>query len=90
MGFAEVFDEDKKDTVKPLIDRRFHGTDGEDITDILLHSHEETLKDILKQRELFPRMEPTALPTMPQLRMVRCIRGEYELKETENGRDFVL
>ncbi len=88
LGFAEVFDEDKKDTVKPLIDRRFHGTDGEDITDILLHSHEETLKDILKQRELFPRMEPTALPTMPQLRMVRCIRGEYELKETENGRDF--
>lgn len=88
LGFAEVFDEDKKDTVKPLISRRFNGVEGQDISDLVVLSHEHTLNDILKAREKNPAIVPTAITTMPQLRMTRCIEGEYALKETENGRDF--
>lgn len=88
LGFAEVFDEDKKDTVKPLITRRFAGVDGDEISDYLLLSHEATLEDILKQRGKNEAVIPTAITTMPQLRMTRCIEGEYTLKESENEVSF--
>ena len=88
LGYAEVFDEDKKDTVKPLINRRFYGVDGQEVTDFLLLSHEEILKDIRKLKETSKELEPTAIAGMPQLRMIRCMEGEYCLKETENGASF--
>lgn len=88
LGYAEVFDEDKKDTVKPLINRRFSGIDGQEISEYLCLSHNATLKDIIEHKEKDDTVEPTAIATMPQLRMTRCIIGEYELKETENSKDF--
>lgn len=88
LGYAEVFDEDRKDTVKPLINRRFSGIDGQEISEYLCLSHEATLKDILEHKEKDESIEPTAIATMPQFRMTRCILGEYELKETENSKDF--
>lgn len=88
LGFAEVFDEDKKDTVKPLINRRFSGVDGQEVSDYLLLSHEATLQDILEMRVENEAVVPTAITTMPQFRMTRCIEGEYVLKETENDVSF--
>ena len=86
LGFAEVFDGSKQENVRPLSDRRFSGTDGEDITDFLLLSHEAVLEDIRKRKEFGenPDLELTTIAGMPQLRMIRCIEGEYCLKETEN------
>lgn len=34
-------------------------------------------------------MEPVSIAGMPQLRMTRCMQGEYELKETDNDVDFL-
>lgn len=88
LGYAEVFDEEKKDTVKPLINRRFYGIDGQEITDFLILSHRETLKDLQKLKETAEGIEPAAIAGMPQLRMIRCMQGEYCLKESENDVSF--
>lgn len=90
LGFAEAFGGNGEDNVRPLSDRRFSGTDGEDITDFLLLSHEAILEDIRKRKEFGenPDLELTTIAGMPQLRMIRCIEGEYCLKETENEISF--
>ena len=88
LGFAEVFEEEKKNTVKPLVNRRFYGVDGQEISELLLLSHEAVLKDIIEMKKEKPAMEPVSIAGMPQLRMTRCMQGEYELKETDNDVDF--
>lgn len=88
LGFAEVFEEKKKDTVKPLVNRRFYGIDGQEISEMLFLSHEAILNDILELKKEKQDIEPTALAGMPQLRMTRCIQGEYELKESDNDVNF--
>lgn len=89
LGYAEVFDEDKKDKVKPIINRHFSGVDGQEISEYLCLSHKATLNDLLEKKERDGTIEPTAITTMPQLRMTRCIIGEYVLKESENSKEFI-
>ena len=48
--------------------------------------HQAILDDIRERKESGenPDLELTTIAGMPQLRMIRCIEGEYCLKETEN------
>ncbi len=63
--------------------RWYSGTDGQSVSDFIADTHRKILDDLRAQDR-----EVTILPTMPQLRMTRCMKGAYELKETENDVSF--
>ena len=50
---------------------------------MIQYSHASTLNDIRKKRRQDPTWVPTAIATMPQLRMTRRLRGDYTLDERE-------
>ena len=61
----------------------YAGTDGESVSDFIAATHERILADLRAGDR-----EVTILPTMPQLRMTRCLVGAYALQETENDVSF--
>ncbi len=61
----------------------YAGTDGGSVSDFIAATHEKILADLRAGDR-----EVTILPTMPQLRMTRCLVGDYELKESENDVHF--
>ncbi len=85
LGFADIPDKDKdgKTRPAPLVNRRFTGLNGAEISKLMQLSHGETLKDVLKKREQDPEILPVTIATTPQLRMTRRIVGEYTLTEEE-------
>lgn len=85
LGFCDISDEEKKagKSVPMLIDRRFSGLDGKEISEQTIMSHTSTLNDIIKSRADDPTLIPTMIATIPQLRMTRRIDGEYVLDESE-------
>ena len=90
LGFCEVPDELKNQRVHkaPLVERRFSGLDGEEVSEFMQISHEQTFIDVMKRRENDPEYQPTTIATIPQLRMTRRISGEYTLSETEKHKYF--
>jgi len=80
--------ETSKKKVKLLIDRRFTGLNGEEISQFVYLSHQAIMADVQKKRTDNGRVMPVTLATIPQLRMTRKIVGEYELKETERHTYF--
>ena len=73
---------------KPLIDRRFTGLDGKEISDMVCLSHQTTLSHWLKKREENPSAVLSTVATIPQIRMTRKLSGEYELSHTEEHTYF--
>ena len=84
VGVSDIPDEEKNGKErKPLINRRFTGLDGNDISQMVCLSHKATLDHWLKKRETDKNAVISTLATIPQLRMTRKIAGEYELAHTE-------
>ena len=85
LGFSDIPDEQKNanNKVETLINRRFFGLDGREISEQVALSHASTLNDIIKKRKSDSSVIPTMLPTIPQLRMTRKLVGEYILNDTE-------
>ena len=90
LGFADIPDDQKNENnkVEMLINRRFTGLDGDEISEMVTLSHKATLDDIIKKRETDPTVLPTTITTIPQLRMTRKIVGEYMLHDTEEHKYF--
>lgn len=89
LGFSEVPDEDRDDRdAPPLVNRRFSGLDCTEVSEMMQLSHASTLNDIRKKRQGDPKLVPSAIATMPQLRMTRRIRGEYTLTEEDMHKAF--
>ncbi len=91
LGASDVPDSERaasKKQVKLLVDRRFTGLDGEEISQLVCLSHKATMADIQKKRLDNAKVMPVTLATIPQLRMTRKIVGEYELKEAERHTRF--
>ena len=90
LGYSDIPDDQKTETnqVKTLINRRFTGLDGDEISEMVMLSHNATLKDIIKKRENDPSVLPTTITSIPQLRMTRKIVGEYTLHDTEQHKYF--
>ena len=90
LGFSDVPSEDRvgKAAPPPLLKRRFSGLDCGEVSEMMQFSHASTLNDIKKRRAADPSLVPTAIATMPQLRMTRRIAGEYQLDEGELHREF--
>lgn len=91
LGASDVPDEEQakgKKASARLVDRRFTGLDGEEISEMCVLSHAATLNDLRKRRAKEPNIEPTTIATIPQLRMTRRIDGEYTLSADEMHKYF--
>lgn len=66
-----------------LINRRFTGLDGEELSEQVCLSHKATLDHWLKKRETNKDAVISTIATIPQIRMSRKIVGEYELAHTK-------
>ena len=85
LGFCDVPDEEKTDEnkVEVLINRRFGGLDGTELSEQMCLSHQSTYNDFLKKRKTDSEVFPVTIATIPQIRMTRKIVGEYELSDKE-------
>ncbi len=90
LGASDVPEEEKTENnkVENLIDRRFSGLDGEELSEQVCLSHNSTYSDILKRRKDDPEFIPITMATIPQIRMTRKIVGEYELSHKEAHKYF--
>ena len=91
MGVCDVPEREKTDEnkVRPLLNRRFLGLDGREISELVELSHASILNDVLKQREIYgENYVPATIATIPQLRMTRKIVGEYSLDDREDHKYF--
>lgn len=94
-GLADVVNEDTSqgsstgnETVDVLSERRYCGTDGDDLSQMVVDGHQSMLKDILKAKEKNPDCVPVTISTIPLMRMSRRLVGEYELDESESHKFF--
>lgn len=85
LGYSDIPDEEKteENKVKKLINKRFSGLDGEEISEQTCLSHQSTYTDFLKKREQDDMHVPVTIATIPQIRMTRKIIGEYVLSDKE-------
>lgn len=85
LGFCDIPDDQKTETnqVETLINRRFSGLDGQELSQMMQLSHRSTMNDIQKRRAKDPSLVPTTIATIPQIRMTRRIAGEYTLHDTQ-------
>ena len=89
LGASDLPDAEKKGkTKKPLVDRRFTGLDGKEISEMTVLSHKATLDHWLKKREADPSAVISTIATIPQIRMTRKLSGEYILSHTEEHTYF--
>lgn len=68
---------------KPLIQRRFSGLDGKELSEMVCLSHKQSLDHWLRLREKRADTVISTIATIPQIRMTRKIVGEYELSHRE-------
>ncbi len=89
VGASDIPDDEKTgDEKKPLIDRRFTGLDGKELSEMTCISHKTTLEHWLKKREADPNAVISTIATTPQIRMTRKLAGEYTLAHTEEHTYF--
>ena len=90
LGCADVPDEykDESNKVKLLVNRRFSGMDGDELSEMMVLSHASTMNDIIKHRKDNQNYIPTSIATIPQVRMTRRIDGEYTLNDDEMHKYF--
>ncbi len=91
LGASDIPDKEKESTGKSrklLVDRRFTGLDGEEISEFMELSHASTMNNIMKKRKENPCFQPTTIATIPQLRMTRRVDGEYTLDDEEKFKHF--
>ncbi len=82
LGASDIPDEEKKQSDKKrtyLLDRRFSGLDGAELSEQMQLSHTSTMNDIKKRRVEDPSLMPCTIATIPQIRMTRKIVGQYEM-----------
>ncbi len=85
LGFCDIPDDQKTadNAPKTLVNKRFSGLCGEEISEQMILSHASTYNDYIKQRKKDETLEIATLATIPQLRMTRRIDGEYTLSDKE-------
>lgn len=85
LGFADIPDDQKTGDkeIELLVPRRFGGLDGTELSEMMQLSHLSTLNDVIKKRSKDKNHVPVTMPTTPQIRMTRRIKGEYELHDTQ-------
>ena len=74
--------------IKLLVDRRFTGLDGKELSEMVCLTHEKILEDYLERRKDRKDTVIATVPTVPQIRMTRRLVGEYTLSHTEEHKFF--
>ena len=89
LGASDIPEEEKKGREsRPLVNRRFTGLDGRELSEMMCLSHKTTLEHWLKKREKDPNAVISTIATTPQIRMTRKLVGEYTLAHTEEHTYF--
>ncbi len=89
LGASDIPDDEKTgDEPQPLVNRRFTGLDGKEISDMVVLSHKQILSDVKEMRKENEKHIPVTIPTIPQIRMTRRIKGVYTMTTEDDGRDF--
>lgn len=89
VGACDVPDEERTGKEqKPLMDRRFTGLDGKELSEMVCLSHNTTLEHWLRKRETNENAVISTIATIPQIRMTRKIVGEYEQSSKEEHTYF--
>jgi hypothetical protein len=85
IGCADIPDEEKtkENEVEQLVNRRFSGLDGEELSEQMYLSHQSTYNDFLKKRCDDSEVIPVTIATIPQIRMTRKLVGQYTLSDKE-------
>jgi hypothetical protein len=84
LGFSDVPDDEKKSAAQQLVNRRFTGVDGKEISEMVILAHQKALADAMSLREKDGSTVPVTYPTIPQLRMTRRIAGLRTPDEKDN------
>lgn len=90
LGCAEPPKEEQNEANKQelLINRRFTGLDGKELSEMTILSHASVLNDLKAARKDDSTLWPVTTATIPQVRMSRKIVGEYTLSQTEDKAYF--
>ncbi len=89
LGCCDVPEEERQNTDVPrLVDRRFSGLDGQELSEQMCLSHQSTYNDFLKRRKEDSELVPVTIASIPQVRMTRKIVGEYTLSDKEEHKYF--
>ena len=84
LGASDTPDEEKNGKEhQHLINRRFSGLDGKEISEMICLMHDKQLNDWLSRRENDEKTVISTLPSLPQIRMTRKLIGNYTLSHTE-------
>ena len=71
-----------------LTNKRYRALGTEELSDMMIDSHASTHADIMKRRQTDGEIYPTAISSIPQVRMTRRIVGEYTMSDTEIRKRF--
>ena len=71
-----------------LVERRFTGICGEELSEMTQISHSFILRDILDKKKRDVSHVPVTIPTIPQIRMTRRIDGAYTMNDKEMHKIF--
>ncbi len=90
LGEADIPDSDRDGSknVVQLTEKTFTGLDGEEISNMMCMSHDQTIRHIHAMKRFHPDIQPVTIATIPQLRMTRRIDGEYTLHDDEVHKYF--
>ncbi len=80
--------EDSKQDYSKLQHPRISGLNAKETSDALLAGHAVSLERFLRGGPLTEKHSLSAIASIPQLRMTRCLCGAYELDESEEGVRF--
>ena len=90
VGTADVpTDEENPAVPDPVVGGRISGVDADEISRRQISCHGQSLAAFLKSGPLTEQHSLATLASIPQLRMTRCIRGAYEMDDTEAHKSFV-
>ncbi len=92
-GLADVIPENTNgstgnQTVEVISTKRYTGVDGDELSDMVINSHQKMLEDILIHREGDEEYTPVTMSSIPLVRMTRRLCGLYTLSDTEDHRAF--
>jgi hypothetical protein len=89
LGASDIPDKYKTaDSTKPLVQRRFTGLDGGEISEMLCLAHGKMLEKVLDMRKHDETHTPVTMPAIPQIRMTRRLDGVYVLDNAEMHKAF--
>ncbi len=88
LGYADIPDKYKAPEERNIVQTRYKGLDGKEISDMVIESHKNILDDFLIDGKITAGHALGSIASVPQLRMTRRLKGIYELDDTESFKEF--